>query len=458
MMYAYNSPHWTDPLPAMAKVLIVDGDTDARKFTRRAIELAGHRVYEAYDGEEAARRLRTEGFDVLFSNVEMQPMDGLELLKVAREEQPEVQVVLMTNKGSVGMAVKAMKAGAFDIVEKPFKDIEEIQLMVARADERKRLKAVEEREELDASLEIPIVYEDPVMEPVHDALKKVAVTNATVLLTGESGTGKEVAARAIHGISPRSKGPFVAINCAAISESLLESELFGHEKGAFTGASQRRRGRLELAAGGTFFLDEVGELKPALQAKLLRVLETRLFERVGGHLTIEADVRWVAATNRNLKQMVEKGEFREDLYHRLAVFPVGLPPLRRRRKDIVPIANHLLRKLANELGRSELRLAEDAKVRLTERRWPGNIRQLRNELERAAILAGEEELRAAHFVLAAKTASRSDPTPAKISLADMERAAIEAALAATDGNRRQAAARLGIGERTLYDKIKKYDL
>jgi len=275
-----------------------------------------------------------------------------------------------------------------------------------------------------------------------------------VLLLGESGTGKELAAQAIHEQSPRARGPFVPVNCAAITETLMESEIFGHEKGAFTGAASARRGRLELADGGTLFLDEIGELKPELQAKLLRVLQERRFERLGGTRTIAVDVRWIAATNRDLDAMVASGQFRGDLYHRLAVFPIQLPPLRARRQDILPLAVSLLARISADLGRPALRLDDRVRERLLEGSWPGNVRELSNTLERAAILADGDVVRGEdlQISIAPPVSGQAD------TIEEIERQAIRRALDEVGGNRRRAAERLGMGERTLYEKIKRYGL
>jgi two-component system response regulator FlrC len=318
----------------------------------------------------------------------------------------------------------------------------------------------------------PLSYGDPAMAPVVEALRRVARTSSTVLFAGESGTGKELAARTLHAWSDRADAPFVAVNCAAISENLLESELFGHEKGAFTGATAARRGRIELADGGTFFLDEIGEMKPELQSKLLRVLQERRFERVGGSRTIDVDVRWVAATNRRLEELLATGEFREDLYHRLAVFPITLPPLRERKRDIIPLAHTLLTRIAREIGKHNLTLAENAERAIVAAPWPGNVRQLANALERAAILADGAVIRDEHLALdlgatnvtramvgggaTGGAAGTGGGRSALSTLEEMERTAIEEALAAVNGNRREAAERLGIGVRTLYEKLKKY--
>ena len=301
------------------------------------------------------------------------------------------------------------------------------------------------------------------MRPVVDALARVARTSATVLLYGESGTGKEVAARLLHETSPRAHKPFVVINCAVLTEQLLESELFGHEKGAFTGAHALRRGRIELANGGTFFLDEVGELKLDLQAKLLRVLEERRFERLGGSTPVTVDVRWVAATNRDLRAMVKEGTFREDLYHRLAVFPIRLPPLRERREDIIPLAERLVADLSAAAKRAATPQFDNAvKARLQCEGWPGNVRELRNVLERAMILADGPTIKAEHLWIDTSSVTRSRPRSSvpkrKGALKELERQTIQCTLADVGGNRRLAAIKLGIGLRTLHEKLTRYDL
>ncbi len=450
----------------MSRILVVDDEEGIRTFVAEALEAEGAEIESAASGDEAAALLDRQGFDVVVTDLKMPGRDGMSLLAKVRADQPETQVILLTAHGTVETAVQAMKAGAFDYLQKPIGSPDELRLVVARALERRQLLASREgttRAEAEATF--PLTYGDPAMTPIKAALDKVARTDATVLLLGETGTGKEVAARALHAASARAGRPFVAVNCAALSESLLESELFGHEKGAFTGAHAQRRGRLELAEGGTFFLDEVGELKLDLQAKLLRVLQERRFERVGGTRTLAADVRWVAATNRDLRAMIEAGTFREDLYHRLAVFPIRLPTLRERPGDILPLADLLLRRAAAELGRPPLRLTEEARARVQAAPLRGNIRELKNMLERAAILADGGVVQAEHIWLdpsgtvGAPAPPSGPPLPeASGSLDDLEKAAIQRALAETGGNRRRAAERLGIGLRTLYEKLKRYDL
>jgi two-component system response regulator FlrC len=438
----------------MARVLVVDDEEGIRDFVAEALEDDGHVTVRAKDGAEAAERLRAQAFDLMITDLRMPGLDGMALVRAARAEQPEMEVIVLTAHGSVETAVEAMKLGAFDYIRKPIGSPGELRLLASRALERRSLLALQDRSAREAPQVPRLSCGDPAMQPVVEAVEKVARTNATVLLLGESGTGKEVAARTIHALSARSKGPFVAVSCAAIAEGVLESELFGHERGAFTSAVATRRGRIELADGGTLFLDEIGELKLELQSKLLRVLQERRFERVGGTRTMEADVRWIAATNRDLERMLADGRFREDLYHRLAVFPVRLPPLRERRADIVPLAETLLARIGRDLGRPGLRLGSEARKAIAEADWPGNVRELANALERAAILADGPELRVRDL----GTLARLRPATVAGSLSEVERETIARTLAEVGGNRRQAAERLGIGLRTLYEKLKRYGL
>jgi two-component system response regulator FlrC len=439
----------------VGRILVVDDEAGVRAFLEAALRSDGHDVTPAADGAEALALLRRHSFHVLITDLRMPQLDGMALLRHARSERPDTEVIVLTAFGAVDSAIEAMKLGAFEYLQKPLASPAELRLLVQRALERRELLALKDQTRQDTD-DAVLGYGDPIMAPVEDALRKVARTASTVLLVGESGTGKEVAARLIHHLSQRAERPFVAVNCAALPDQLLESELFGHEKGAFTGATQRRRGRLELADGGTFFLDEVAELKPELQAKLLRVLQERSFERVGGSQTIESDVRWIAATNRDLQARMAHGDFREDLYHRLAVFPIHLPPLRQRRHDIVPLAAVLVRRLARQLGYAPPPLDRAAQQLLVEREWRGNVRELANTLERALILSEGQTIGAQH--LRFEAAATTPATPAIKTLADLERDAIVQALQIVDGNRRLAAERLGIGLRTLYDKLKRYEL
>jgi two-component system response regulator AtoC len=436
----------------MATILVVDDEQGIRSFLREALRTEGHEVDEAADGSEALRKMARRAYQVVLTDLKLPGMDGTALLERIREDHPEVEVIVLTAYGTVESAVHAMKLGAFDYIQKPVASPSEVRLLVQRAAERYRARGLTEVG--GEGGEIRLTWGAPAMVPVARAVERVARTEATVLLLGESGTGKEVVAQAIHRLGARASGPFMAVNCAALSESLLESELFGHEKGAFTGALARRRGRIEAAEGGTFFLDEIGELKPALQAKLLRVLQERRFERVGGNQSIVCNVRWIAATNRDLKAMMKDGAFREDLYHRLAVFPIQIPPLRERLEDLPYLAEALAARIGANLGLRALRIDSSALDLLRKRPWPGNIRQLANAIERAAILAGTSTLRAEHF------AFETEASPASGSCAqtleDLEREAIRRALDLHGGNRRKAAEHLGIGLRTLYEKLKKY--
>lgn len=444
----------------MARILVVDDEEGLREFLSDTLEAAGHTVERAEDGEIAYRILKSRAFHVLVTDLKMPGIDGMELVRRTRREQPEMEVVVLTAHGSVAGAVEAMKLGAFDYLEKPIPSPAALRLVVDRALERRGLHAIEEHV-AETTAPPRLGYGSRVMQDVEVALRKVAQTDATVLLLGESGTGKEVAARFIHAHSKRSRGPFVAVNCATLSEQLLESELFGHEKGAFSGAIAKKRGKLELAEGGTFFLDEIGEMKLELQTKLLRVLQERRFERVGGTCSIDVDARFIAATNRDLMSEIVSGRFREDLYHRLAVFPVRMPPLRERPEDVSFLADVLLARIARDLGRPGLSLDEGARAMIVASEFPGNVRELRNALERAAILAEALQLTADDLrrVLQGRGAEKSVVAASEApTMEEAEQSAIRSALAQSGGNRKKTAEHLGIGLRTLYEKLKKYGI
>jgi len=389
------------------------------------------------------------------------------VLQAAREVDAETAVIVMTAFGTVEEAVRAMKEGAVDFLTKPV-DTDHLLLLIERAIDRRRLKTeyVLLREEYQRRFGLPrLIGEDPALKECMLNVQRAAQSEATVLLLGESGTGKELMARSLHQLSPRAKGPFVAINCAAIPEALLENELFGHEKGAFTGASARKAGKAELAHKGTLFLDEIGDLPLALQAKILRLVQERQFERVGGLQTLSVDVRVVAATNHDLKTAVERKEFREDLFFRLSVFPIEIPPLRRRRSDVRLLAEAFLERYAREMGRGELRLSDAAKRALSEHSWPGNVRELQNCMERAVILADGLLVGPQHLLLGAARAQGpglEDVLDLSGSLADVgrrageraEEAAVELALREASGDRAAAARRLGLTPAALAKRLK----
>jgi DNA-binding NtrC family response regulator len=371
------------------KVLLIEDKDSLREMLKRALEEGRFFVEEARDGIEAVHKIKNERFLLILSDLRIPHVDGLEILRVAKEVDSETPVIFMTAYGSIEIAVEAMKNGAYDFMPKPV-DINYLLLLVNRIQSSQQLRNENMilKEEFSRILGFPrILGGDRSLQEITLALQKAAPTDATVLITGESGTGKELFARAIHQLSPRKDAPFVAVNCAAIPEPLLENELFGHEKGAFTGAVNRKLGKFELAQGGTIFLDEIGEMPIPLQAKLLRVLQEKEFDRVGGTTPVQVDIRVLAATNRNLEQLVADKQFREDLFFRLSVFPIHIPPLRQRKKDIPLLAEHFVEQFCRELKRGKLKLSVAATRKLMEYSWPGNVRELQNCLERAAILA-----------------------------------------------------------------------
>ncbi len=437
----------------MSRVLLVEDTPIMRESVSEALSRSGHEVKAFAEGPVAMEEARRWAPDLAITDLKMAPMGGLEVLAELQKIHPGLPVIVMTAYGTIETAVEAMHLGAFHFIQKPFK-AQELELLAKRALEHGRLTRENESLRAQVAVDRPALVG---MKALKDELKRIAATDATVLILGETGSGKEVVARAIHADSPRANGPFLAVNCAALSAGLLESELFGHEKGAFTGADRQRKGRFELAEGGTLLLDEVSEIDTNLQAKLLRVLQERSFERVGSSIARRADVRVVATTNRDLRTEIEKGRFREDLFFRLNVVPVRVPPLRERLDDLEALCAHFLH------GRKKL--AADAIDALRHYRWPGNIRELFNILERACVLVAADTIRAADIApwLGAPS-SASAPSPAPVSafegltMEEIEKRAIAAALQAHGGNRQRTAAALQIAERTLRDKVKKWGL
>ncbi|NMC71267.1 MAG: sigma-54-dependent Fis family transcriptional regulator [Myxococcales bacterium] len=437
-----------------ARVLVVDDDRALRRLALDVLAVAGHELLEAPDGARALALLRERPVDVVVSDLRMPGLDGLQLLAATRKLADPPVVVLLTAFGSVPQAVEAMRLGAFDFLEKPLPSPATLRRVVERA-WRERRAAAAGGGTAGSERDLGLVG-GPALEPVRSLVRAVAPRDTTVLITGESGTGKELVARAIHALSRRSAGPFVAVNSAAIPAELVEAELFGHEAGAFTGAGSGRPGVFEAAAGGTVFLDEVGDLPAAAQAKLLRVLQERTVTRLGAVRAFEVDFRLIAATHRDLEALVRQGRFREDLYYRVAVLPLALPPLRERPGDLEPLVAHFLREL--EPART-VPVSPAAWERLRAHRWPGNVRELRNALERALVLSGGGPIEPQHLQLEAPAAaSPAGPGGGGTTLRDLERRAILEALEATGGNRKAAAARLGISLRTLQYRLKEYGL
>jgi DNA-binding NtrC family response regulator len=426
----------------MARILVADDEARMVEILRDMLSRDGHEVTSAHGGEEAMERIEEAPFDVVVTDLKMPRVDGMAVLRAVRSRWPAAQVVIITAYATVPNAVEAIQAGAADYLVKPF-SVAELRAKVRKLAER-AAPAVPAGDPFRV-----LVGEAPALREAIEAARRVATTDATVLLVGETGTGKELFARAIHAASPRARNRLVTLNCAALPETLLESELFGHEKGSFTGAVARKAGLVEAADRGSLFLDEIGELMPSTQAKLLRFLQERSFSRVGGTETLEVDARVIAATHRDLAAMVERGAFREDLYYRLHVFPVRLPPLRERIEDLPLLVRHLLARRGRDAG-----VGEEILARLRAHAWPGNIRELENVLERASILAGDGPLRPEHLPPDLGTAARS---AAPLSLEEHERALIREALRKAGGNKSAAARLLGITRRRLYSMLERLE-
>jgi len=441
-----------------AKILVVDDEAVVRESLRDWLIDAGYDVVIAENGPEALKIIEKEKIRIAISDLVMPGMDGIELMRRAKEIVPDIAVIIITAYGSIPTAIAAMKDGAYDYIEKPFCP-ERAELLIKKVVEHQEL--VEENIALRQHLEERYRFENIIgkshkMQQVFEVVRTVAKANATVLISGDSGTGKELIARAIHNQSPRRDKPFVAVSCAALPESLLESELFGHEKGAFTGAIARKKGKFEFANKGTLFLDEIGEMSANIQVHLLRVLEEKEFTRVGGNELIKVDVRLISATNKDLKKAIERGEFREDLYYRLNVVSIELPPLRERVEDIPLLAQHFLAKFAAENEKEVTGFAPEAMDFLLNYRWPGNVRELENAIERAVILAKDKLLSLDD--LPREKLPALLPVGVGRSLKDLERNHILSVLTQTGGNYSEAARLLGISRMTLYNKVREYGL
>ena len=454
----------------MSYILLVEDKESLRRVLRLTLERAGYSVTEAADAGEAISEIGRVPHKIVLTDLRMPSGSGIDVLRAAKSADSDVPVIVMTAYGSIDEAVQAMKEGAHDFLQKPV-DSNHLLLLVERALEQSRLRTenIMLREEWAKRYGFPrIIGESEAIKRAVAETQRVAQTEATVLLLGESGTGKELFARAVHHLSNRRDKPFVAINCAAIPETLIENELFGHERGAFTGAADRRAGKFELASGGTVFLDEIGELPLAVQGKLLRAIEEKSIDRIGGRAPVPVDVRVVAATNKDLRAAVDQGEFRGDLFFRLAVFPIDIPPLRERGEDVILLARHFAAEIGKEMRGREASLSEPAISALRSHAWPGNVRELENSIERACILADAIELQPGDLGLIANgmrdaagfgfDLSGSLTETAERAVRIVERQKIAAVLAQYDGNKTRAAEALGVSYKTLLNKIKDYCL
>jgi two-component system, NtrC family, response regulator AtoC len=448
------------------RIVVIDDEANAVAALTTLLREDGYEVEGAHEAQTGLALLERIDADVVLTDLRMPGMDGLELLAKVKQVRPETMVVMMTAYGTVKTAVKAMKMGAEDYLGKPV-DVEEVELVLQRVLEKKRL--LEETRVLRARVATKyrfenLVGESPAMLAAFKVVQQVAPSSASLLLSGESGTGKELFAQALHQNSPRRAKPFVKVACAALPETLLESELFGHEKGSFTGAAYTRAGRFEMADGGTLFLDEIGDISPAVQVKLLRFLEEKEFERVGGNRTFKVDVRIVAATHRDLEKKLADGTFREDLYYRLNVIELHIPALRERASDIPVLATHFLKRFADQNGKDVRGFTDDALALLLRHQWPGNVRELENAVERAVVLSNEPTLGTTYFPTlrrAAETASAPDGSGPRVSIpgstmAELEREAILRTMEAVGGSTGRAAELLQISPRKIQYKLKEY--
>ena len=444
-------------------ILIVEDGKTQREMLRDFLDSEGHAVMEAADGEEGLKHVRNHHFDLLLLDYKMPGMSGMDVLKAVKAINPEIDVVIITAHGTIETAVEAMKAGALDYIMKPL-EFDELLIQIERVSERQNL--IRENELLRKELKNKgitseqIIYRSSQMQEQINMVSRIAGSRTTVLLEGESGTGKELLARLMHQLSPRSDKPIITVNCAALSENLLESELFGHEKGAFTGAAARRIGRFEEADGGTLFLDEIGEIPPSVQVKLLRFLQEREFQRVGGNQTILSDARIISATNRNLEARVREGFFREDLFYRLNVVVMKIPPLRERKDDIIPLIDFFLEKFADENGKPMRGVSSEARDRLLKYDYPGNVRELENIMERAVVIARDNVISLNDLPFQREDGDEDEIEAGllKKSLEDVERKMILNAMLDAGNNQTKAAEILGVSERMLRYKLKKLGL
>ena len=445
------------------KILVVDDDTGMRDTLEAVLTADGYKVTTAANGKEAIDVLEGNKFDITLLDLKMPDCKGTELLPKIKEHDSDNIVIMMTAYGTIKTAVEAVKLGAYDFITKPF-ELEEIRMIIQKALDMKQLSGENEklREILSENVVLKgIVGNSPEMIKVFETIKKVVNYDVTVLITGDSGTGKELIAQAVHHNSSRRDMPFIKLNCAALPETLLESELFGYERGAFTGATTSKPGRFELAKGGTIFLDEICDTSPAMQAKLLRVLQEKEFERVGGTKTTKADVRIVTATNKDIKKEVDEGNFRSDLYFRLNVVHVHLPPLRNRKEDFPELVHFFIKELNEQFDKNFTSVSPEVMNLLLKYQWPGNIRELRNVLEKSVLLGDGNEITLKHLPDELKDTTLSDekiPAPGGTTLEEMERVQIYDALQKNNWNQTKASELLGIHRNTLREKIKKFDI